>query len=287
MAVLSAGTFANIITTVVFFIIMILFFTLAFSPGGVNFNTYSYSNVEISNIISVNGINITENNYQGLLDLLNETGYNEIKTKDKNYLATKKIIEMQNINSGKIVLYDDSPAIRSELKGPIIKVDGQKIKGWDEFGEIMELKSPGEKILITSLIDEKEKEYEIILGENPENSGKAWLGIGYSKSERKGIIGKMVNGISSFKKEYIYYEPKFKSGEFIYNLLWWLVLISFSVALVNMLPMGIFDGGRFFYLTILGITKSEKKAKKAFKIITSILLFLLVLLMFFWAKSFF
>ncbi len=49
-------------------------------------------------------------------------------------------------------------------------------------------------------------------------------------------------------------------------------MVCFSIALVNMLPVGIFDGGRFFYLTILAITKKEKIAKKAFSIITYLFL---------------
>ena len=57
------------------------------------------------------------------------------------------------------------------------------------------------------------------------------------------------------------------SGIFIYDLLWWLIIISISVALVNMLPVGIFDGGRFFYITVLAMTKKEKVAKKSFKFI--------------------
>ena len=76
-------------------------------------------------------------------------------------------------------------------------------------------------------------------------------------------------------------------GIFIYNLLWWLVIINISVALINMLPMGIFDGGRFFYVTVWGITKNEKFAKRAFAFTTYFFLFILVLLMVFWGASFF
>jgi membrane-associated protease RseP (regulator of RpoE activity) len=54
-----------------------------------------------------------------------------------------------------------------------------------------------------------------------------------------------------------------------------------------MLPAGIFDGGRFFYLTILAITRSEKIAKKAFSFFTYIFLFVVALLMVLWIKSFF
>jgi len=286
MAVLSAGTFANLITAGLFFIITAIFFTLSFAPAGIQFNSYSYSIINTNTIESINGINTNNLNYQGIIDLINETGFNEIKTSNGNYIATKDFIIKQKTTSGKIVLYNDSPAIRAGIEGAIIKIDNQKITNWDELGNILSEKSPGDKITITSLIDEKEINYEIILGENPEKTGKSWLGIGYSETKREGIAGKIISSLSSFKKEHIYYESKFEAGSFIYNLLWWLVLISFSVALVNMLPMGIFDGGRFFYLTIFGITKSEKAAKNWFKWITYFFLFLLAVLMFFWIWSF-
>jgi membrane-associated protease RseP (regulator of RpoE activity) len=54
-----------------------------------------------------------------------------------------------------------------------------------------------------------------------------------------------------------------------------------------MLPVGIFDGGRFFYLTIWGITKNEKLARNLFKFTTYFILFLLLILMLKWAKVFF
>ena len=93
--------------------------------------------------------------------------------------------------------------------------------------------------------------------------------------------------ISSFKDSSLYYKQNFDGAEIIYNLLWWLVLISFSVALMNMLPVGIFDGGRFFYLAILAITKSKVKAKKMFSLMTYLFLFLLLVIMVFWGINLF
>ena len=116
--------------------------------------------------------------------------------------------------------------------------------------------------------------------------GKAWLGVGFATQESSGLLGRISNFLFSFKKPNVYYKPKFEAGLFIYNLLWWIVLISFSVALINMLPVGIFDGGRFFYLTILAITKSERKAKRTFSFVTYFFLFLILLLMVFWLFSF-
>jgi membrane-associated protease RseP (regulator of RpoE activity) len=54
-----------------------------------------------------------------------------------------------------------------------------------------------------------------------------------------------------------------------------------------MLPVGIFDGGRFFYLAILGITKKEEVAKKTFKAVTYLFLFLLLIIMVFWGIGLF
>jgi len=120
------------------------------------------------------------------------------------------------------------------------------------------------------------------------NKNLVWLGIGFMDKSRPGIMGKITNLVSSFKDPYVYYEPIFDGWSlFIYNLLWWLVLISVSVALVNMLPVGIFDGGRFFYLTILGLTGNKKIAKKSFSIVTYLFLAVLAILMFFWIRSFF
>ncbi len=286
MAVLAAGTFANILTAAFFFIVMWLFFSLSFAPAGVKFNTYSYSIINSGEIMVVNGINLANPTYDQLLASMNEEGFNKIETAENSYLTTKEMIEEQKRNYGNLVLYDDAPAINAELDGAIISIDGKDITDWDDFADELSEDSPGDTIIITTLLDGEEVNYEITLGVNPENSEKPWVGIGYASSERKGIMGRFVSFLSSFKQEYLHYEPKYEAADFIYNMLWWLVLISFSVALVNMLPMGIFDGGRFFYLTILGITKSEKKAKWWFKWVTNFLLLLLVVLMVFWALSF-
>jgi len=92
--------------------------------------------------------------------------------------------------------------------------------------------------------------------------------------------------LASFKDPHVYYKPK--SGEwsiFVYNLLWWLVIISISMALINMLPVGIFDGGRFFYLTVLALTKNKKIAKQSFMLLTKFFIFLFFLLIVFWGIS--
>ncbi|MGY4884987.1 MAG: site-2 protease family protein [Nanobdellota archaeon] len=287
MAVLAAGTFANVITAIIFFIVLFLFFISAFAPAGAEFNTYSYSAVSLTSIISINNISVSNPTSEGLLILSYENGLNKIKAGNRTYLISKVDLEKQKNSTNYLVFYDDSPAINAEINGTIIALEGIKITDWESFGEEISKYSPGENITITTKIGDSTKDYLITLAENPEDSDKPWVGVGYVEQKRKGVFGKIVDWLSSFKKEYVYYEPKFEAGTFIYDLLWWLVLISISVALMNMLPMGIFDGGRFFYLTILSITKSKQKAELWFKISTNFLLFLFLVLMVFWGISLF
>lgn len=283
LTVLSAGTFANVITAIVFLFIIIIFFYFSFVPAGVVFDTYAYSPVMINEITYINGNHVSNISYDQLVEIMNETKINNIKTSEKNYLATRSMIEQQEGDI--IIMYDDAPAIRSNLSGAIQKINGIEIDSIDKLREEIQKYSPGEKIKITAKTDDEIMDYEIILEENPDGEG-AWMGVGFSDTSQTGVFGKIYNKLSFFKEEHVYYEPKNDIIIFFYNLFWWIILISISVALVNMLPVGIFDGGRVFYLTVLFFLKSESKAKKIFSFVTYFFLIVLLLLMVFWFISF-
>ncbi len=285
MAILSAGTFANVIIGILFLIILILFFSVAFSSSGVVFDTYMYSSVGLAGISSINNMSIQNANYETILDSLEE-GNNEIIADGEKYFLTKNFLGSQIESEEYVLLYDDSPAIKSNLGNIILKINGFEINSKEKLSEELSKYSPNEKIVITTLENNSLKDYEIILEENPDNENVAYLGIGFMIRGGSGVL-KNVMSVFSFKDPNLYYKENFKGAEIIYNLIWWLVLISFSVALINMLPVGIFDGGRFFYLAILAITKSEKKAKKAFSIMTGLFLLLLALTMIFWGINLF
>ncbi len=288
MSILSAGTSANVLTALIFFLVLWLFFSFAFAPSGVAFDTYSYSLISVSSITMIN--NITSNNltYNETLNILDKD-INEVYAGNK-YLLSKSVFEDSSsktaYESGIVLVYDDSPAIKNQLSGAITEIDGVTITSKEKLIEELGKKSPGEMINIKTFDGEKHKENSILLEEHPEIEGRAWLGIGFVDKKRSGIIGRLADVMTLLREPNVYYKPVFAFSEFIYNLLWWIVLISLSVALVNMLPIGIFDGGRFFYLTIAAITKSEKIAKRAFIGITYLFLILLALIMFFWAFSF-
>jgi membrane-associated protease RseP (regulator of RpoE activity) len=287
LTILSAGTFANVLTAILFFGVLWLFFSLAFAPSGVIFDSYATSAIAVSGISSINGALVNNTSYNNLLGLANETGFNEIKVGDKEYLATKGILENQKENQGNIFVYYSAPAIKENLSSIITEINSVKIDSLDKLVEELPKYSPGDEITVKTKTDDGFLEKPIVLGEHPEEPGTAWLGIGFLNQKRSGFVGRIVDSLSSFKKPNVYYESKFDGiSLFIYNLLWWLILISVSVALINMLPVGIFDGGRFFYLTILGLTGSEETAKKLFGFSTWFFLFILLLLMIFWVISF-
>ncbi len=274
-AVLSAGTFANTLTAILGVILMFGFFSLTFSPAGVVYDDYAYNVVNISSIDTINGLPLENaSELEGLLTA-------EIKVNGQTYFALKQIDVKNNL----VALYYDSPAINQNVTGAIIAINGEKITNLDKLSLEINKYSVGETINLETFDGEEKITQEITLEESPE--GEPWLGITFLDKKPKGVLATISAWTTSYKKPHIYYEPDWEFAQYIYDLLWWLVLISFSVALVNMLPMGIFDGGRFFYLTILAITKSERKAEKAFKGITKFFLFLLLVIMLFWVRSFF
>ncbi len=288
MSILAAGTFANVLTAIFFFGILWLFFSTAFAASGVTFDSYSYSLVATSAITMIDNIAINNPTYNETLSLLDEE-ITDIKIGDKNYLISRSLFENQRsveaFKEGNLLLYDDAPAIKNKLVGAITEIDGVKITSKEILIEELSKKAPGDSVNIKTYTGENQ-EYDIVLVEDQENSKRAILGIGFINKQSNGLMGKLVNTFTVFREDNVYYKPKFMFSEFIYNLLWWIILISISVALVNMLPIGIFDGGRFFFLTIAAITRSEKIAKKAFMGLTYLFLILLALIMFFWAISF-
>ena len=269
MTVLAAGVFANIVFALIFYGLYVGFFFSSFAASGYIFNTYGVSAVPLENI----------------------TGFNEsgdlLKVMTANgtyYLDEGLAIQLNQSNGEYLIAYPEAPAVLAGMKGAIIQADDVKITGQDKLREFLENKHPGDRVIFMTEDIEGVKEYNILLSEHPEYSSRAYLGVGHSENEPRGIIQKTLAKFMSFKDSSTLYKPTW-DGEFVYfvyHLLWWVMIINLLVALFNMMPLGMLDGGRFFYLTILSIFKSEKIAKAAYKISGYIILFAFILLMFFW-----
>ncbi|PIN91074.1 hypothetical protein COU57_02085 [Candidatus Pacearchaeota archaeon CG10_big_fil_rev_8_21_14_0_10_32_14] len=279
MAVLAAGTFANVLTGIFFFFVFWIFFILFFHPAGIVISDYSSSSVKISDITMINGVSVDNPDINRFNELV-RNGTNEIVSKNENYVGIKSYYTNTDEY---VLLYDDTPAIKSNLTGAITEINDVKIANAKELTSELEKYKSGDKIKIKIINKERIiEEKEITLGENPVTK-KAFLGIALPNSDARGIKKWIYNAITIFKKPEIYYKPVFNGlSIFIYNLLLWILLVCVSIAFVNMLPVGIFDGGRFFYLTVWGITGNEKIAKRAFSFVTYLFLAFLALIMMLW-----
>jgi membrane-associated protease RseP (regulator of RpoE activity) len=281
LPVLSAGTFSNLIIGFLSLILLIIYFNFAFVPSGVYFNSYSFILTNNTNIEKINNFSIQENNFQNVLEKINNQSLNEVLLKNnKTCLLDYDIFieQKENYENGYLFCYEDLDAIRKNLTGIIVKINENEIKNTDDLKKELSKYKENDKIKITTLQDDFYRDYELTLKNN--SFKNASIGIAIIKND-EGFKG-FISSISSLKDPNIYYKERFKSSEFFYYLIWWIMMINFSVAILNMLPAGIFDGGRFFYLICLFFTKNKKKAEKIFKIITYILLLGLFLMMGSW-----
>ena len=288
LAVLSGGSFANLIMTLLFFIILNSFFAIAFAQAGVVIPQLNVNGVIVPSYM-LSMINTSSSTYQGNEINLTEMSFEnktdfKLSSDNKSYHLTKEILNIIPKNSSILIVYDNTPAYNNKINGTIVRINNEKINNYEEFQKALAKFKPGDEILLET----SEGNYTFNLGADPKNSTRAVIGIGFPKQEgKRGIIASAIQKFMAKRDTFTYYAPISSLSIFIYNLILWIVLINFSVMLVNMLPFTIFDGGRFFYLTILGITKSKKKALKGFKIANTFILLILIALMLVWfLKSF-
>jgi membrane-associated protease RseP (regulator of RpoE activity) len=299
MSILSAGVFANLIIAIIFGFILIFVFSVTFVPAGVIVDSTIEMQFDVSEIHSIENYNLIGLTNQEKLDLIEKEGIqNEIVG---NYNLTSVVInggsyytQIDNIksgleNGGNILVVLDTPALRNGLEGAISKIDGIPVRTNEEVINILKGKSPGGVVDIESISLNGIKEYKITLEQNQIDTERAWLGIQLHQITKNPLLIESFHFLSASRKQQLYikgitfYQPIYPgASEFIYYLIWWIVSINALVALFNILPLGILDGGRFFELTVERLTGSRKVAKALFKSITYFILFLLVLMIVKW-----
>ncbi len=293
MSILGAGVFANVITALIFFIIWWGLFYVSFIPSGATFNSYATGIVSVSSIESINGINITNPANQNLINLIDSRKIQDTKvlgTQDKlnlteviidgkSYFITIDLLKKQlEMNRTEIILYYDMPGIRNVVKGAIISIDETPVISYGDLGNVLSKYNPGDRVEIKTKDNGEIKNYNIILEKNPLNSSKPMIGIGNLRN----IKMNMADNFAIFKNPFTEYEKNGGFLPFIYYLVFWIFLLNLLVAFFNMLPASILDGGRFFYLTVWGITKNEKLAKKAYKYSGKLILLAFILMLISW-----
>ncbi|MBM3232700.1 hypothetical protein FJZ18_00850 [Candidatus Pacearchaeota archaeon] len=283
LAILSAGVFANIVFALIFLILIWGFFAIAFAPAGILFNDYAFDIVQRTDIISIDNLSLQN----GLPELNYSKDYVALQTGNKTFFAPPLLVKKAfDAQAQHMLVYRDSPAFNAKLSGVITHVNGKSVSSYSEFSELLSKSKPGDVAEIKTKIGEEVITKNIVLGSN---EGRAFVGITVPDPSR---VEKFVGFLYSFTPKMnnaltgIHYESRLGDlGTYFFHMFWWVMTINFFVALFNMLPLWILDGGRFFYLTVAGITKSEKIGAIAFKIATWIILLLVLLMMLGWTIS--
>lgn len=272
---LAAGSFSNLLTAGVFFILFIIYFFIAYTPSGATFDSYAFSVVNTSFIevgnhtFKADGLNLVS------VKILNST----------YYLEQANLAKLAN--QSQMIAYDDAPAVRAGVIGAIVQADGKKIRSQKQLSNFLESKKAGDEINLVTEFNGSKNNYKITLEARIDNGG-AYLGVVSFKTQTKGFVGMIRERLSFFKQENTYYKTRFDGDLviFIYNLIWWMILINLSVALFNMLPLGITDGGKVFYFTMIELTKSEKFAKISYKAITYLIIAIFIAITLYWIFRF-
>jgi hypothetical protein len=172
-----------------------VFFFYAYTPAGAVFNTYTPGVVEIAGIGMIGGKMVNDNSVEGILKLIednnledslilgdpgNDLKLTEVIVEDNKYYTNIDNLEFQLENQvveGKIALFGDFPAINAGLRGSIIGIDDKKINDMNDLGDILKEYNVGDKIIITTNEGDEILKFDLVLGEYPNDPGRAIIGI--------------------------------------------------------------------------------------------------------------
>jgi len=156
------------------------------------------------------------------------------------------------------------PAHNASMRdGMIIQsVNGVVVKDYLDFYKKMQGVKPGNEITLGAENDDGKKEYTFTTIEHPDIPGKGYIGVIGLRNER---LIKQEHNISG----QIFYWVK---GFFI-----WFYLFNLALGLINLLPLGIVDGGRMLQVLLNRLFKNKKRAQEYWVWISFLLLALLLI----------
>ena len=152
----------------------------------------------------------------------------------------------------------DFPAEVIPIGAVIIGINGVNTENFQQFANELNYYRPSEKITIAT----KEKDYNILLAENPDDNKKPFLGIKNIRNKVE-IKEKFDHGLGKAAFYTLeWFNGMNNNGK---GFLFWLYLLSLGIGLINLLPLPITDGGRMaqvFFQKLKGKEKGEKIYRK-------------------------
>ncbi|RLF07886.1 MAG: hypothetical protein DRJ60_01635 [Thermoprotei archaeon] len=142
----------------------------------------------------------------------------------------------------------------------IISINGHRVYNVNDLDKVLSRIPPGTRINIEVLRGDDYITVSLITASNPSNKSKSFMGV----------------DISNYYPSTI---PWLKGQAYWHwvSSLYWLRLVSFSVAIINMLPIPLLDGSGFIKSLLEGLLKNRKRANDLIvNLLGSISLFLLL-----------
>ncbi|HLD05989.1 MAG TPA: site-2 protease family protein [Candidatus Nanoarchaeia archaeon] len=122
----------------------------------------------------------------------------------------------------------------------ITKVNGETMTDATRFsGRMFYASAPDERMVLSSA----EKDYEMVLAPHPDDSAKGYIGVQGIRNEVQVKPG---------------YEPWKGTFFWFKDLVKWLFLLNLFVGLINLLPLGIVDGGRMLHVLLSQLFPQER-----------------------------
>ncbi|QOJ79431.1 site-2 protease family protein [Infirmifilum lucidum] len=131
----------------------------------------------------------------------------------------------------------------------ILSVNGVRAPTLEDFSRLMAKHRPGDTVTLTILRNSVKLNVSITLAPRPENSSRGFLGIQIQQSV---------------------------SNEDVYNIVSWGLIVTSSVAVINMLPIVPLDGGRIFRAIVEKLL-GQSKARTVTVATTAYTIFLVAL----------
>ncbi|MBT3690699.1 site-2 protease family protein [Candidatus Woesearchaeota archaeon] len=144
----------------------------------------------------------------------------------------------------------------------LVMINGHEISNTGDIFVALDETMPHQTIEIVT----DKGSYPVTLTEHPENNAIGYMGL---REIELSCSPQSYEGCSNIKS---------KSLGWIFMLLYWLFIINLGVGLFNLLPLGILDGGKMFYLAAFHFTKSETISKRIYKYMNIFLLLILLIL---------
>jgi len=148
----------------------------------------------------------------------------------------------------------------------ITGINGETTADFLKFNDHLTCLSPGDKITLNT----PEKDYPIILAQNPNAPEKPFLGIKDITNEFK------------TKEKYTkgFWKAVYYSTTWMLGFLKWLFILSLGIGLFNLLPLPIVDGGRMLQVFLYKL-RGKQKGEKYYRKITMFFLVVLLLNLFY------